>query len=118
MDGIGVRTRRIEQIAHSSVLEVRGYIDTNTSVEIERRLLEQLAQGQRQVYLDLSDVDYISSAGWGVFISAIRQMREQGGDLKLLGMQPDVHEVYELLEFQSILESWPTLDDAIASVSG
>lgn len=117
MDGIDVRTRRIEQIAHASLLEVSGYIDTNTSAEIERQLLEEVDRGQRQIYLDLSSVDYISSAGWGVFISVIRHMREEGGDLKLLGMQPDVHEVYELLEFQSILESWPTLDDALAAVT-
>lgn len=117
MEGIDLRSRRIEQIAHSSLLEASGYIDTNTSVEIERRLLELVAAGQRQIYLDLSSVDYISSAGWGVFISVIRQMREEGGDLKLLGMQPDVHEVYELLEFHSILESWANLDEALAAVT-
>lgn len=118
MDGIDVRVRNIEQLAHTALPELSGYIDTSRSAEIERLLLDQVKAGKRLLFLELSNVDYISSAGWGVFISVIRQMREEDGELQLIGMQPDVHEVYELLEFASILEAWPSLDDALVAVSG
>jgi len=60
-------------------------------------------------------VEYISSAGWGIFISEIREIREHGGDLKLAGMIPDVREVFDLLEFENILQSYTDADLAVAS---
>jgi len=116
MDGISVRSQPIDQNATAYVLEVCGYIDTNTSSALERELEIHVEQGHRQLFLDLSTVDYISSAGWGVFISVIRQIRELGGELRLVGMQPDVREVFELLEFQSILDAYPSLDEALSAL--
>jgi hypothetical protein len=62
-------------------------------------------------------VNYISSAGWGIFISEIKEIRENGGDLKLAAMTGDVFEVFELLEFQTILESFDSVEDAVNSFS-
>jgi len=58
-------------------------------------------------------VDYISSAGWGIFISEIKGIRERGGDLKLVRMIPDVYEVFELLEFHYILKAYDSIEEAI-----
>ena len=60
-------------------------------------------------------MNYISSAGWGIFISEIKEIRENGGDLKLAAMIGDVYEVFELLEFQTILESFDTVEEAVKS---
>ncbi len=65
------------------------------------------------IVIDLGNVDYVSSAGWGIFISEIKGIREKGGDLKLVGMIPEVYEVFELLEFHYILKAFDTLQDAI-----
>lgn len=112
MDGISVASRSIDNRANLDVIEVGGYIDTTTSVELERELKRLIQSGRYNLILDLSRVSYISSAGWGIFISVIREIRENGGDLKLVGMVPDVYEVFELLEFQNILEAFPTVDEA------
>jgi len=58
-------------------------------------------------------VDYISSAGWGIFISEIKGIRERDGDLKLANMIPDVYEVFELLEFHYILKAYDSIEAAI-----
>jgi len=63
--------------------------------------------------VDLGNVDYISSAGWGIFISEIKSIRENGGDLKLVRMVPDVYEIFELLEFHHILDVYDSVDEAI-----
>jgi len=62
----------------------------------------------------LGNVDYISSAGWGIFISEIKGIREKGGDLKLVHMIPDVYEVFELLEFNYILKAFDSLEEAVS----
>ena len=49
----------------------------------------------------------------GIFISEIKSIRENNGDLKLLRMVPDVYEIFELLEFHHILDVYDSVDEAI-----
>jgi anti-sigma B factor antagonist len=113
MKGIDVYVEEAAQNRGVSVLRVSGYVDTTTSPDLERRLQALLREKRFHIVVDLSGVEYISSAGWG-FISEIREIREQGGDL-LRGAIPDVREVSDLLEFENILKSFPDADLAIAS---
>ena len=115
MKGIDVYVEEAAQNRGVSVLRVSGYVDTTTSPDLERRLQALLREKRFHIVVDLSGVEYISSAGWGIFISEIREIREQGGDLKLAGMIPDVREVFDLLEFENILKSYPDADLAIGS---
>jgi anti-sigma B factor antagonist len=98
-----------------SILRVSGYLDTTTAGELESALQKLIKGSKFRVVVDLTGVNYISSAGWGIFIGEIKEIRNNDGDLKLAGMTGDVREVYQLLEFHSILESYDTCDDAIAA---
>ncbi len=98
-----------------SVLRVSGYLDTTTAGELEKAVFSLVDRGHYRIVIDLGGVDYISSAGWGIFIGEIKAIRNHGGDLKLAGMVGDVHEVYQLLEFHTIIEAFPTVAEAEAS---
>jgi anti-sigma B factor antagonist len=115
MKGIDVYVEEAAQNRGVSLLRVSGYVDTTTSPDLERRLQSLLRDKRYHIVVDLARVEYISSAGWGIFISEIREIREHGGDLKLAGMIPDVREVFDLLEFENILQSYPDADLAAAS---
>ncbi|MEJ2721437.1 MAG: STAS domain-containing protein [bacterium] len=96
-----------------TILKVSGYLDTTTAGELETALYSLLKKDIYKIVIDLSGVTYISSAGWGIFIGEIKDIRNHGGDLKLAGMVGDVFEVFQLLEFQSILEAHPTTEEAV-----
>ncbi len=113
MEGIQVSTEVSGGRNHISIIKVGGYIDTTTSSELERALNSLLKQGRFFIIVDLGNVDYISSAGWGIFISEIKSIRENGGDLKLVRMVPDVYEIFELLEFHHILDVYDKVEDAV-----
>ena len=113
MEGIQVSVEKVGSQGEVSVIRVGGYIDTTTSAELERALDSLLKTGVVNVIIDLGNVDYISSAGWGIFISEIKGIRERGGDLKLVRMIPDVYEVFELLEFHYILKAYDSIEEAI-----
>jgi len=113
MEGIQVSTELTGSSNHISIIRVGGYIDTTTSSELERALDTLLKQKKYNIVVDLGNVDYISSAGWGIFISEIKSIRENNGDLKLVKMIPDVYEIFELLEFHHILDVYDTLEEAI-----
>ena len=113
MEGIQVSAEVAGSRNQISIIKVGGYIDTTTSSELERALDSLLKQGRFFLIVDLGNVDYISSAGWGIFISEIKSIRENGGDLKLVRMVPDVYEIFELLEFHHILDVYDSVDEAI-----
>ena len=110
--GIVVSVISGKQPEDVSTLKVSGYLDTTTAGELESALYSLLKKGSYKIVIDLSGVTYISSAGWGIFIGEIKEIRNHGGDLKLAGMVGDVFEVFQLLEFQSILEAYPTTEEA------
>ena len=93
-------------------IRVDGVLDTLTSPELEKVMNSLVAQRRYKIIIDLGGVDYISSAGWGIFISHLKEIRENRGDLKLTRMLPQVSEIFELLEFDSILRTYPTLENA------
>lgn len=95
------------------VIQCRGYIDTSTSSMLEKTLEDVIKSKNFKIVIDLSEVEYISSAGWGIFISEIKNIRKNKGDLKLVNMKPEVLEIFELLDFTNILEYYKTLDDAV-----
>ncbi len=113
MEGIQVSTLNAGSHNQISIIKVGGYIDTTTSAEVERSLNALLKQGRYQIIIDLGAVDYISSAGWGIFISEIKSIRENNGDLKLVQMIPDVYEIFELLEFHHILDVYDSVQEAV-----
>ncbi len=115
VDGILVSVLTGGSGAGVSVLKVAGYLDTTTASELESALYSLLDRESFKIVVDLSGVNYISSAGWGIFIGEIKRIRSHGGDLKLAGMVGDVHEVFQLLEFHSILEAYSTTQEAVES---
>ncbi|MBD3291166.1 anti-sigma factor antagonist [candidate division KSB1 bacterium] len=114
MEGIQLSVKQTGANNDISIIKVGGYIDTTTSAELERSLDYLLESDNYNIIIDLGNVDYISSAGWGIFISELKGIRDKGGDLKLVNMMPDVYEVFELLEFHYILKAFDSIEDAIA----
>ena len=112
MEGIKISVSKRGYGEDVYVVRVDGFIDTLTAPELERTLGTMVDQGKYRLIIDLGGVDYISSAGWGIFISRIREIRRNGGDLKLARMSPSVYEVFELLEFDRILRAYDSVEEA------
>ncbi|MDZ7860206.1 MAG: STAS domain-containing protein [Candidatus Krumholzibacteriota bacterium] len=106
---------RIEEefIEDITILKLFGLIDSATSFYLESKLDELIIAERVRLVIDLTEVDYISSAGWGIFVSEIKGLREKGGDIKLAGMTPEVRDVFELLEFDTLLTPYESATDAL-----
>jgi anti-sigma B factor antagonist len=116
---ISVDTAGFPQVdGEITIVRVDGVIDTMTAHELEKVANSLLAQKRYKIVVDLGGVDYISSAGWGIFISNIREIRLNNGDIKLARMIPNVYEIFELLEFDSILRAFDNIEKAKADFGG
>lgn len=94
----------------TSEIRVDGVIDTITAGELEEVIESLLKRGRYRIVVDLAGVDYISSAGWGIFISHIRDLRAKDGDIILANMIANVYEIYQLLEFDNVIKAFASLD--------
>lgn len=97
------------------VLKLFGIIDSGTAQFLEDKFNELVAANSVRIIADLAEVSYISSAGWGIFVGEIRGIRQRNGDIKLAAMQPDVREVFDLLEFNTLLKPFNSKEEALAA---
>ncbi len=82
-------------------LKLSGRLDTVTAPELEAELGEKL-EGVRELTLDMTGLQYISSAGLRVLLAAQKRMNRQG-QMRLTGVGEAVMEVFEVTGFADIL---------------
>ena len=83
-------------------IALEGRLDTTTAPELEKELKDSLSNMEALV-LDFSGLDYISSAGLRVLLSAHKQMSARGG-MKVTHVNEIVNEVFEVTGFSDILD--------------
>jgi anti-sigma B factor antagonist len=96
----------IEQSQNRGIncLYLHGYLDAHTAPELETRISDLIKEGNNRILVVLRDLEYISSAGLGVFMAFIEEIRENGGDIKLADMKPKVFSVFDLLGFPMLFD--------------
>lgn len=105
----------VEDIENDIVkVSVAGFLDAHTFEQLEQQIESLFNRDVYRIIVDLDRVEYISSAGCGVFIGAIDPVKENGGDIILLNTQPNVMEVFELLGLNQVFRFASDLDEAIA----
>jgi anti-sigma B factor antagonist len=87
-----------------SVLELKGYLDAHTAPDLETTFQKLLTDKKYNIIVNCRDLTYISSAGLGVFMAYIEDVRKNRGDIKLTNMSPKVYNVFDLLGFPVLYE--------------
>lgn len=91
----------IQKDGDKAVCAIMGRIDTNSAPE----LLEKIDfTDLKELVFDLSDVDYVFSAGLRVFLQAQKVMNANGGTMKLINLQPSVKEIFDIVGFSGIMD--------------
>jgi anti-anti-sigma factor len=102
------------------VLAPAGRLDHETC-EAFRAGLEphlQAAIGTRRaIVLDLSRLEYVSSAGLRCFMVAAQQAESQGGKIVVAGPRPVVDEIFQISRFNLLFRIYPTVREALAALS-
>ena len=112
MKNFSIAKRQIDNI---SVLEISGELDAHTASHLENSLKELIDREQYRIIVNCARLEYIASAGLGVFMAYIEDVRGLGGDIKLTNMNDRVYNVFDLLGFPTLYD---ILDDESEAVSG
>lgn len=86
------------------VINVTGWLDAHTFELMEQAVNNLFAAGTFKLIINLAGVEYISSAGAGVFIGALSSAKEQGGEIVLMNPTQPVREVFDLLGLSQIFK--------------
>ena len=85
----------------SVTLKVSGRLDTQTTPELEKEI-DTVLTGLKELVFDMSDLEYVSSAGLRVILKAQKAMNAQG-TMKLTGVNESIMEVFDITGFLDIL---------------
>jgi anti-sigma B factor antagonist len=96
-----------------NIVELTGYLDAHTAPELENAFSGLIAENKYKIVVNFFNLKYISSAGLGVFMAFIENVRGNGGDIKLAAMQPNVFNIFDLLGFPLLYEIFDTEEEAI-----
>lgn len=87
---------------HVTKISVEGFLDAHTVPEMEKIIHGLLNDGKYRIIVDFNALSYISSAGLGVFMSVIGDVKNNNGDIILMKMPPKIYKVFDLLGFTEI----------------
>lgn len=85
-----------EQDGERSVLRVRGELDVYTSPRLRQAIVDLVTAGQTDITVEMSELAFIDSTGLGVLVGALRRVREVSGELRLVGVRPNVFRAFEI----------------------
>ena len=90
---------QVEEIPPSGIVRIvlDGYLDAHNYEKLETAFEKHFGLGHHRYIVDLTNLEYISSAGAGVFIGAASTCQDNGGNIVLVGPTAEVQEIFELL---------------------
>ena len=96
-----------------TLVAMEGNLDTNTSVDAQSHINGLIDEGATKLLTDFTKVDFVSSAGLRVLLATAKKLGGIGGSLRICGLNEAVNEVFEISGFSTILEVFPTRDNAL-----
>jgi len=105
-----VNIRKEEKVL---VVSVTGRMDAVSAPDFDTQVEERVDKGETNLVLDLSGLDYISSAGLRSMLTLAKKLKTKEGDLVLFGLQDMVNEVFEVSGFSTIFEIFGSLEEAM-----
>jgi len=95
------------------ILYLDGYLDAHTSIELEKQFEKLISEGKYKILVNFEKLSYISSAGLGVFMAYIENVRKNDGDIKLCSMSEKIFNIFDMLGFPILFE---ILNDEVTAI--
>jgi len=97
------------------VVAVDGQLIVGNRQELKQQILDALEAGDRRFLIDFTRTGYIDSSGLGVLVSLSKKIRDQGGDLRLAGLNEDLKTLFELTKLDTLFAISDTPEEALAA---
>jgi anti-anti-sigma factor len=106
----------ITQESNISVWSIRGRLDAVSTPQLEERLGQWFEEAGTKLIFNLSELEYISSAGLRVFLTTAKIMKTRNGKLGMACLRQGVREVFTVSGFIALIPTFDTLEAAVKAV--
>lgn len=106
-----VHIKRIQEEGVDT-LAVIGEIDASSSIELDLSIAKSVGEGYKKILMDCSSLEYISSAGLGVFMSYIEEFNDKGICMVIFGLNEKVANNFSILGLADLLHIRETKEEA------
>jgi len=101
MKSFYIRSKVVDNIA---VIYPKGHLDAHNVERFEKEILKLMGNNLVHIVVNCKELNYISSAGMGIIMGYLDEIREKGGDIKLCCVSERVYEIFDLVGFTEIYE--------------
>ncbi len=98
-------------------IAIKGRLDADSSLEAEKVVKEALGGETNRLLFNLGELEYLSSAGLRVLLSAAKEMRRRDGKIVLCALNEFVKEIFEVSGFQSLIPITESVESGIEALS-
>jgi anti-sigma B factor antagonist len=110
------RVNELEPESGKAVVELEGVVDSTNLEEFFAFINSVFKQGIKRIVLDMEYTGYLSSGGLSVIIDAYRRAEKEGGKLVIARASDLVSDLFEVVQFEKIIEFYADLDEAVAAI--
>ena len=107
---------KVTEYKRAFVVTGLGRIDSAGAPDVER-ILTELLEKNKAIIIDMSDIEFVSSAGWWSIIRIQKELKKRGrGNLTLVGLNQNVRESMDLIGILPYFTIYDDLVDAVGSM--
>lgn len=104
---------KVDKMKGAEIITVFGKIDAYQSIKLKDALNEIIDKGSKKIIVNLHDVSFLDSTALGTLISALKKIKNKGGEICITRLQPNVEEIFELTHLNKIFKIFPSNEEAI-----
>jgi len=108
---LNTKSEKIDDTAFM-IVGVEGYVDSSTFPQLQDHLQKLIDNGANWIIVDLGKLEYISSAGLGVLMGMLQEIRSRGGDLKLTNLSTKIQQLFDILGFSRLIRIYVDIEAA------
>jgi anti-sigma B factor antagonist len=106
-----------KEFKHCDVLTIKGRIDSATAPRLDEAFKAVMADGRYKIAIDMTGLEYMSSAGFRALIAAQRECKKLSrGEVVLVNVPANIHSALELAGFTSLFKAFNDLTEAVGSL--
>jgi anti-sigma B factor antagonist len=98
------------------ILEVSGEIDLSTAPEFKRSLNQVIDEGHQDIVVDMKDVTYMDSSGFGTLLGITKRLRPEGGSVSLIGCNDAIQRMLRITRLNTVFGMFDQEEEALSAI--
>lgn len=107
-----ISTETVDQVC---VIDLVGRLEASNSAQLKDKVSELIKDGQVNLLVDMSRIDFIDSSGLGTLVKCLRSASKAGGGLKITSLQEYTRKLFTTTRLDRVFELFKTRDAALKS---